>query len=167
LNKPEESTDEPDVSALELLAEGVLKDESDPSSKAALAGILLSERYSGNFAHPDVLRRLDGVIKDGAERGFMLTEREQEHRHKLDEKLVDSQVDSNKREAQDRRLVIVLSFVFVFLALAGAFVAILTGHPVGAGLAGGAAVIIGGLSALVWRRLGNQRSDGPGDSTTG
>src|SRR6185437_3076162 len=101
LNEPEKSADEPDASALELLAEGVLKEETDPSSKAALAGILLSERYSGNFAHPDVLRRLDGVIKDGAERGFRLTEREQEHRHKLDEKLVDSEIDSIKREAQD------------------------------------------------------------------
>jgi uncharacterized membrane protein len=157
--------EEADTSALELLAEGVLNgdDSSGPASgpNAALAKILLSERYSGSFAHPDVLRRLNEVIENGAERGFRLTEREQEHRHACDVKLVDCEVDSRKREAKDRRLLIILAFVFLLLGLGGAIAAVLTNHPAGAGIVGGGAAIIAALATLLWKRRSRADADTP------
>lgn len=167
MTHPKDPNEEADVSALELLAEGVLDDDSNTGStagpNATLAKILLSERYSGSFAHPDVLRRLNEVIENGAERGFMLTEREQEHRHACDVKLVDCEVESRKREAQDRHLLIVLTFVFLLLALGGAIAAVLTGHPTGAGIVGGSAAIIAALATLLWKRRSDAKpptSDG-------
>jgi uncharacterized membrane protein len=152
LTRPQNPDEETDVSALELLAESALDDDSADNPEAELAKILLSERYSGSFAHPNVLSRLDQVIKDGAERGFRLTEREQEHRHECDRKLVDCEVDSKKREAEDRRLLIILTFVFLLLALGGAIASVLTGHPAGAGIVGGSAVIIAGLATVFLKR---------------
>lgn len=107
----------------------------------SLAEVLLSENYSGVFPHPSVLRGLDGVVDQGAERAFRLTEKEQDHRHDCDRKLVDSEIRSRDRESEDRRLLIIMAFVILILALSGAMVAIMTGHPAGAGLAGGGLVI--------------------------
>jgi uncharacterized membrane protein len=152
LTRPQDPDEEADVSALELLAEGALNDDSTDNPKAALAKILLSERYSGSFAHPNVLSRLNEVVENGVERGFRLTEREQEHRHECDRKLVDCEVESTKLEAKDRRLLIILTFVFLLLALGGAIASVLTGHPAGAGIVGGSAVIIAGLATVLWKR---------------
>lgn len=103
--------------------------------------VLLSETYKGSFAHPRILRQMNEVIPNGAERAFSMTEREQAHRHDCDKRLIDSEVECNKREYQDRRLAIVGAFIFLFVGLILSFVAILLGHKVGAGLGGGAALV--------------------------
>ncbi len=62
---------EDNSSTLERLVERALANgASDPDSaesKAELVRVLLSERYSGAFPHPDVLRQFDDVIDNGAE----------------------------------------------------------------------------------------------------
>lgn len=124
-------------------------DLADSSEAANLARVLLSEKYSGAFPHPSVLRDLDIVVKDGAERAFRLTEKEQDHRHDCDKKLLDAEIKARDSEIKDRRLIIILVSIFLFLALCGSFASIMTDHPAGAGLAGGGAVILlGGLVGL-------------------
>ncbi len=142
---------EDNSSTLERLVERALANgASDPDSaesKAELVRVLLSERYSGAFPHPDVLRQFDDVIDNGAERAFALTEREQQHRHDCDNRLLGSKIALKQREAYDRRLLIILSFTFLLLSLVGSVVAIMTGHPVGAAVGGGGALV--GIGAVV------------------
>jgi uncharacterized membrane protein len=110
-----------------------------------MAELLLSETYKGSFPHPDVLKSLDGCVTDGAERAFRLTEREQEHRHRLDEKLVDAQVNlvnaqvrKSDSDNHDRRILVIVASVIAVGTIAAAFLAIVKGYP------GGAAIISGG-----------------------
>jgi uncharacterized membrane protein len=138
------------------------------SSVSEAMSVLLSESYSGTFPHPDVLRKLDDCVLDGAERAFALTEREQAHRHAVDNQLIEAQVQlvgaqSRLLEAQGRqfdssasnvRLALVLAFVFLLLAAAGAFVCIMTGHPAGAGLVGGGGLLVLGAAGLLRARAG-------------
>jgi uncharacterized membrane protein len=111
--------------------------------------VLLKAPLRGSFPHPDVLRQLDGCVANGAERAFALTEREQEHRHKCDRKSVDAQVDlisahirKTDAENRDRRLIIVMAFIFAILATVAAFIAVINDHPAGAGIIGGGTVAI-------------------------
>lgn len=68
---------------------------------------MVSEKYTGPIAHPDLLEKLNGVIEDGAERTFRLTEQEQAHRHSMEKAVLDASVKQHERDASDRRLVII------------------------------------------------------------
>jgi uncharacterized membrane protein len=164
----EDSGDTADAlaSSLERLVEQALQDNSNNSAsekvdpKAEIARVLLSENYRGAFPHPAVLRQLDEVISNGAERAFSMTEREQKHRHECDKLLIDSENTARKREWEDRRIVIVITFVLLFASLGCAFYAVINGHSAGAGLAGGGALIaLIGLFALRARKKRKADSD--------
>lgn len=110
-----------------------------------------SEKFSGPFAHPDVLRQLNEVVENGAERAFNRAEKEQEHRHKMDEELLKSTISQRDKEAFDRRLIIILLFCFLTACLAGAFAAVITGHNVGGGIFAGVAALISAGGILLAR----------------
>jgi uncharacterized membrane protein len=154
-------------SELERLAEALQvtqngQNGSPPeSSDSTMASILLSEKYRGAFIHPDLLEQFGRCIKDGAERAFSLTEREQEHRHRLDDKfahaqtsLVEAQVEKLTSENKDRRLLIILAFIYFVFIGAGGFAAIMTNHAVGGAsvLGGGGLVAISGILLAFLRR---------------
>lgn len=156
------SPDEAPVSAgsgstgsLERLAREVanLDGSGDPSSsdvQALAKRLVLSETYSGSFPHPAMLKQFDSVVENGAERAFQLTEREQSHRHECDRRLIDAEVAAVRSQGFDRRLVIILVFLFLFASTAASVFLITKGHSVGAGLFGGASLVtvIGSLFAL-------------------
>jgi uncharacterized membrane protein len=127
--------------------------EASPSD----AAVMLSEKYSGPFAHPAVLGELNKVVENGAERAFQLTEKEQAHRHELEKAEVDSVIRQRDKDAADRRLVIILVFAFLSLCLVGAFVSIMTAHPAGGGLVAGAGAIITGAALLTVRSKNNKK----------
>jgi uncharacterized membrane protein len=120
-----------------------------------LEELFLSESYKGKFPHPDVLKSLDECVEGGAERAFSMTEKEQKHRHGIDDmlvaaqiRLIDSQVRKSDSDTWDRRLVIILSFVIVVVALVAAYKTAMAGHAIGAGAIGGGAGILVALIAL-------------------
>jgi uncharacterized membrane protein len=132
------------------LLDNLSADDNATGTSSDMA-VMLSEKFSGPFAHPAVLAELDKVIENGAERAFGLTEKEQEHRHAMEKLEVNSVVKHRDKDAIDRRLVIILVFTFLTLCLAGAFASIMTGHAAGAGLVGGAAAIITAAALLIAR----------------
>lgn len=126
----------------------------DAAAQSVMVEQLRSETYKGSFPHPDVLQGLDACVSNGAERAFALTEREQLHRHKVDEKLVDAQISlveaqvrRSDAESRHQLLLIILSFLFASFATAAAFIAVTRGHPAGVGILGGGALAF--LAALL------------------
>src|SRR2546429_563700 len=95
---------------VERLRESDLAHVGDPDDKpaAAVAKFLLSEKYKGPFPHPTVLRGLNEVVQNGAERAFALTEKEQAHRHQCDLKMINAEINEMNRIATDRRLIIII-----------------------------------------------------------
>jgi len=147
------------ASALDRLVQALDSASEDVDPKA-IARVLLSESYRGAFPHPAVLNQLNNVIPDGAERAFSMTEREQAHRHECDKLIIESENAARKREWEDRRIVIVMTFVLLFISLGCAFYAVINGHPVGTGLAGGGALIaLIGIFALRARRNRSRNPD--------
>jgi uncharacterized membrane protein len=160
-----ESSDEPSGGAVERQANGsdnelerlaarLLEDISEGADGAngGLRGpVMFSEKYRGPFTHPHILKELNQVVENGAERAFKVTEDEQKFRHESVRQILASEIESRNKEAFDRRLVIILIFVFLILCLVGAFVAVMTGHNVGAGLVAGAGAVISGGALLITR----------------
>jgi uncharacterized membrane protein len=147
------------ASSLERLVEQVLQENPDGTlpgdvdPKSEIVKVLLSEKFQGAFPHPAVLQQLDEIIPNGAERAFSMTEREQAHRHECDKLLIESENTARKREWEDRRIVIIMTFILLFISLGCAFYAVINGHPVGTGLAGGGALIaLIGIFALRARK---------------
>ncbi|WP_200216798.1 DUF2335 domain-containing protein [Micromonospora coerulea] len=158
-------------SSLERLAEQVLDNplegEGDTAVPGEIARVLLQESYKGTFPHPDVLRRLNEVVENGAERAFGMTEIEQRHRHECDSRWLEAEIrykDAETaaigRESVDRRLIIWLVFIFLTLSLIGGFWAAMAGHSLGVGLAGGAGV----LTALAGIWASRKKKDPEGNS---
>jgi uncharacterized membrane protein len=150
---------------LERLAARLLQDISEGTDGADGNGqgpVMFSEKYRGPFTHPYILKELNEVVQNGAERAFRLTEKEQEFRHESVTKLLTAEIDDAKKTAFDRRLVIILIFVFLLLCLAGAFAAVMTGHNTGAGLVAGAGAVLSGGAYLV-NRSRNKKASGKDD----
>jgi uncharacterized membrane protein len=156
-------------SVLERLVAQVLDHEvteddvgSDASTavKSIVARVLLHEQYKGVFPHPANLREFDEVVSNGAERAFALTELEQQHRHKCDDKLIDSQIDAQHSFDSDRRMLIILGFVVVLLLVAGAIILAAIGKNLGAGVLGGVSILTAAGGALLFKARSTR--DGPG-----
>jgi uncharacterized membrane protein len=114
---------------------------SDVKTTTLAQRLILSEQYSGSFPHPALLKQFDEVVDNGAERAFQLTEREQKHRHDCDLKLVDAEVTAIRGLGIDRRLVIILAFLFLFTSMTFSAVLVSKGHSAGAGIFGGISVL--------------------------
>lgn len=159
------TTSSPDNSpaSLERLVEEALSpdvSDKDDSEADIVRRVLLSESYRGQFAHPNILRQLDDIIEGGAERAFSMSEREQLHRHSCDKQLIGAETTALARESSDRRLVIILTFGFLFLSLILSFIAVLTKHgAVGVAL-GGAGVLVAVIGIFKLRPRGSSAEDG-------
>ncbi len=151
---------------LERLVARALANYADDGSNVgpdASPSVMLSEKYSGPFAHPAVLADLDKVLENGAERGFCLTEREQSHRHEIERAEAASIIKHRESVSTDRRITIVCIFTFMLLCLTGAFIAVMTDHTAGAGLLGGGGAIVTALALFFARsRLEKASPDASG-----
>ena len=86
---------------------------------------------------PVILEQYNRIFPDAASRFIAMAEREQEHRHKMQEKLVDAQILDNKRARTERRLGQIFGLtVGVVAIVAGSATAIL-GAPIAGSIAGG------------------------------
>lgn len=142
-------------STLERLAEVMhdVEDGEPVTGERLAARVLMSERYSGAFPHPQFLRGYGEVVENGAERAFALTEKEQEHRHECDAKLVDSEVSARNSASVDRRILIIGCLIIVLLTLIGAVALALNDKNVPGGLLGGAGILIALAGGFAAKRL--------------
>jgi uncharacterized membrane protein len=92
---------------------------SDPDKRALAAGLALAfkaQRFRGPLPHPDVLAGYDRVQAGLAERVVRMAEKEQDHRHALDDKFVDAEVKFGSR-GQVFVLIVALAFLAAALVL--------------------------------------------------
>jgi uncharacterized membrane protein len=161
---------------LERLAAVIEEGESSDSLPVNSRSMFQREIYKGIFPHPDLLRAFNDVVPNGAERAFSLTEREQHHRHQIDNRLVQAETDTRyaeiavlKSESVDRRIVIVSTLIIVTLLLLIAGILVAIDKPIGASAFGAVSVVsaLGGAvfaSKRTRRRADNDRAtenDGP------
>jgi uncharacterized membrane protein len=151
-NTPAERKREPasrndNDSTLERLVERAVVNQFSDDVKGigpdgGMPHLRFAEKFSGPFAHPDVLRQLNEVVENGAERAFRRAEKEQEHRHKMDTDLLQSTIKERGKESFDRRLIIILLFALLAICIAGAIAAVITGHNIGGGIFAGVAALL-------------------------
>ena len=135
-----------------LVAEGEAGRADDRVTQIA-SRALFSENYVGAFPHPRNLREFDKIVEGGAERAFQLTEREQAHRHKCDDKVIDAEIASRKAADADRRILVVMVSLVAFIGIISAVVLLALDKNVGAGIFGSVSV----LSVLVASYFGRGR----------
>jgi uncharacterized membrane protein len=82
-----------------------------------------------------------------------LTEREQAHRHKCDDKVIDAEIASRKAADTDRRILVVMVSLVALIGITSTVVLLALGKNVGAGIFGSVSV----LSVLVASYFGRGR----------
>lgn len=153
----------PESSGAQEALERAVKRALDESSAAEpgediVRQVLLEERYRGAFAHPEILRQLNDVIENGAERAFSVTEKEQAHRHLCERDAITAEIDALRRDQQDRRIVIYGTFAYLFVSLAIAAVLVLGGYSAAAiGLAA-SGILVALIGMFHHGRSGNKAS---------
>lgn len=90
-----------------------------------------SRSWRGPLPHPDDLGAFGTISADFPDRIVKMAEREQLHRHRVDD-----------RNDRDRLLGVVCAFVLALLGLVGAFVLVLKGHSVEGSVLGGATLVM-------------------------
>ncbi|WP_414753268.1 DUF2335 domain-containing protein [Anabaena sp. CCY 9910] len=74
---------------------------------------------------PIVLQQYNSILPNTSDRIIAMAEREQEHRHKMREKLIDVQISDIKQERYERRLEQIFGFSLgVVSMIAGAIIAV-------------------------------------------
>ncbi|BAB75925.1 DUF2335 domain-containing protein [Anabaena sp. FACHB-709] len=74
---------------------------------------------------PIVLQQYNSILPNTSERIIAMAEREQEHKHKMREKLIDAQISEFKQERYERRLGQIFGFSLgVISIIAGSIIAI-------------------------------------------
>ncbi|WP_445147667.1 DUF2335 domain-containing protein [Baekduia sp. Peel2402] len=120
---------------------------------------MLQTRYVSQLPSPEDLERYRELIPDAPERLLAGGEREQAHRHEIEDRLaaIDEAAMPKFYEGQRRGHLISLALGLGYEALMGG--AIIAGYPV-AGIAGAAT----GLAAMIWAIRRDTDSPEPGAS---
>lgn len=83
--------------------------------------------YSGAVPPPEMLREFDKIIPNGADRFMKMAEEQSEHRRKIEQKIVESNVKNEK-------LGLVFAFFISIIGLISAAILAYKGNNVGAGV---------------------------------
>ncbi len=114
----------------------------------------------GPIPDPITLEQYNRILPDAANRIVSMAEKEQEHRHRMQEKLIDAQVNDTKQERDERRLGQIFGLsIGVVSILAGSITAILA-SPIAGGFIGSAGVV-GLVSVFVLGRREQQNTNYP------
>jgi uncharacterized membrane protein len=111
------------------------------------------QSFSGPLPPPEVLARYNDCIPNGATRIMEMAERQQEHRHTLERRVVSA-------NTTDQRLGLILGFLLAVAIGAGGFWLILNGRDA-TGIASVITSIAGPTGAFIWgrRRQEKERSE--------
>ncbi|NEP14419.1 MAG: DUF2335 domain-containing protein [Symploca sp. SIO2C1] len=79
---------------------------------------------------PEVLAQYNHLVGDAGDRIVAIAEKEQEHRHKMQEKLVDAQLFAQKQARNERRLWQVFAFSLAVVSVISGAIAAMLGQPI-------------------------------------
>jgi uncharacterized membrane protein len=115
---------------------------------------------TGPIPDPITLEQYNRILPGAANRIVSMVEKEQEHRHRMQEKLIDAQVNDTKQERDERRLGQTFGLsIGVVSIVAGSITAILA-SPIAGGFIGSAGVV-GLVSVFVLGRREQQNNKYP------
>jgi len=109
------------------------------------------QKFSGPLPPPSLLKDYDAICKGAANRILVLAEKEQEHRHTIENKAIDGAISKDKR-GQNYALIVAL------VTLIGAIFLIARGHSIT-----GSILVGGTLTSLVYIFINGKR-DGKTDN---
>lgn len=139
----------------------VLDSREPPQGNSAISQrIEASFQFTGPLPPPAVLEQYNSILPDAADRIVSMAEKEQEHRHRMQEKLIDAQIFDEKQQRNERRLGQIFGLsIGVVSILAGSVTAVLA-SPIAGGFIGSAGVV-GLVSVFVLGRREQQDTQYP------
>ena len=146
----------PDEESEKADAEVVGSEYSQQEDRA----IIEASFRTGPIPDPITLEQYNRVLPNAADRIVSMAEKEQEHRHRMQEKLINAQVNDTQQEREERRLGQIFGLsIGVVSIVAGSITAILA-SPIAGGFIGSAGVI-GLVSVFVLGRREQQNTQYP------
>lgn len=115
-----------DTAIIEAVSEEKLPAEIRATVVDRVTEIVAAEIYTGPLPHPRHLKQYNEILPGAADRILRMAEKEQEHRHSREHKIIDGQIEHGKR-GQRYGLAAMLGTII------GALVSEILGYPVVAG----------------------------------
>jgi uncharacterized membrane protein len=76
-------------------------DKKQPKKSAPPTNHIISQssiiQHAGPIPHPETMARYSQIIENGAERIMRMAEEEQKHRHKVEEKAIQAEIESEQQ----------------------------------------------------------------------
>jgi uncharacterized membrane protein len=94
--------------------------DTNDSRDKKIVGVKMVQQFSGPLPPPELLKSYDGIVKNGAERIFVMTEKQVQHRINMEDKIVNEElIQSSRGQIIGAILVLIALSLSVFLALRG------------------------------------------------
>lgn len=143
----------------EEVAEEVSAQESNvapqPRNSSLSPQISASVQFTGPIPHPGILEQYNRILPSAADRIISMAEREEEHRHKMQEKLIDSQILDKKQERTEKRLGQIFGLTIGVVAILAGSATVVLNSSIAGEVAGGfigSSGVIGLVSVFVLGR---------------
>lgn len=116
-----------------------------------------SVQFTGPLPPPSILKQYNDALTNGADELLSMAKREQEHRHRIQEKLVDAQILDQQQEREERKRGQYFGlYIGLFVITAGSVTAILGQPWAGGGI--GSAGVLGLVSAFLSGRIEQKKT---------
>lgn len=152
MNEPHSENEVEDVSTEANSSRDAQEEDSSLSQN-----ISASIQFTGPIPPPIILEQYNRILPDAANRILAMAEREQEHRHKMQEKLIDSQVLDQRQERTERRVGQNYGLTIGIVAIISGSITAILGSSLAGGFIGSAGVI-GLVAVFVLGRREQQNS---------
>ena len=86
--------------------------------------------FAGSLPSPEVLAEYNHLVAGAADRMISIAEKEQEHRHKMQEKLLDARLIALKQAKNERRLGQIFAFSLAVVAVVSGAITAMLGEPI-------------------------------------
>lgn len=141
----------------ESLAEEALDSKEPQQRKSQITQKIEAKsiQSTGLLPHPVVLEQYNRILPNASDRIISMAEKEQEHRHKMQEKLIDAQILDTKLERNEKRLEQIFGLSISIVSILSGSVTAISGFPWAGGVIGSAGVV-GLVSVFV---LGRREQD--------
>ena len=95
---------------------------------------------TGPIPDPITLEQYNRVLPNAADRIVSMAEKEQEHRHRMQEKLINAQVPDTKQERNERKLGQIFGWSIGVISIIAGTITVNLGSPIAGGFIGSAGV---------------------------
>ena len=97
--------------------------------------------FTGSLPAPEVLAEYNHLVAGAAERIVAIAEKEQEHRHRMQEKLLDARLLALRQARNERRLWQVFAFSLAVVSVVCGAIAAMLGEPIAGEVIGSVGVV--------------------------